>query len=106
MPTQTRSQILRFGEAKYILGGKDFCQGLKNFFWEKIFGTTKYLGGLHPNASRGYGSASTWSWFFFSLQPCDVKSTSVPSSKSYPTNLIPYVSNVAHELQYLSHAVW
>jgi len=57
---QARSQVLRFGEANYILGWQDF-----SFYYmfetnfsghKKIWGAHKKLGGHCPrNPPRGYG---------------------------------------------------
>jgi len=60
---QARSQVLRFGGAKYILWGHDFCfyYIFKTYFsgnksiWE---GRKEIWGALPSNAPRDYGPAA------------------------------------------------
>jgi len=49
---QARSQVLKFGGAKYIFRGHDFC--FYNIFKRNVLGTIKFLGEL-PTVATGLG---------------------------------------------------
>jgi len=58
--TAGRSQVSKFGGAKYIFRGRDFCYMFKTHIsgHNTIWGNTKNIWGtLAPNAPRGYGPA-------------------------------------------------
>jgi len=50
---QARSQVLKFGGAKYILGGQDFC--FCHIFKTNFLGTRKFGGTAPECPPRGYG---------------------------------------------------
>jgi len=75
---QARSQVLRFGGAKYIFRGHDFCVYCifkTNFSGnKKIWGSQKKFGGTAPECLRVYGPVvDPVQWplglFHLSLQP-------------------------------------